>query len=81
MAADELTLADLEVGRTTGPCKVAKILALLTDKERETVQTALAGPKEKYPHRQIAAVLSKRVWAVSDHAVRSHRVGTCTCER
>ncbi len=81
MAVDELTLDDLTPSRVTGPCKVGKILAKLSDTERGMVETALAGPKEQYPHAKIATALSKRVWPVSDHAVSDHRSGACVCGR
>ena len=76
-----MTLADLEAGRKATPCKVGKILAELSEKERKTVDTALAGSMKTYPHTKIAAALSVRVEYVSAHVVRIHRTEKCSCQR
>jgi len=78
---EEIVLSDFTVQPKQKLCKVGNLLAKLSETERETVNTALAGPLELYPHTKIAEVLSNHVFPISDHTVRLHRTGACTCPK
>ena len=81
MAADELTIDDMRPKKKSEPCKVGKIIEILSETERQSVEKALAGSIKEFPHTKIAGALSQRIEYVSDSVVRKHRTKACSCER
>ena len=66
--ADELHRVDVR------PCKYARILAAVPDEDRQALLDTTAG------NAQIARVLRRHGFAVSEKAVRVHRNKDCGCE-
>jgi hypothetical protein len=63
-----------------GPsCGIAKILAQLSDDDRQLVQGWLAASKDEVGHAHIARTLTRVGHRVDGSSVGRHRRGECLC--
>ena len=62
-----------------GSCKIRTIYESLDAKDQEILKKALANPE--WTHSGLARELTDRGLAISDQALRVHRLGRCTCAR
>lgn len=61
------------------PCKVARLLAELSEDDLRKVEKAMACPDIR--DAPIAHFFDSRTLPVSDHSVHTHRKGLCTCSK
>lgn len=70
-------LEGLQPPKKIGSCKVRKLLESLEGKDREILSKALENPE--WPHITLARELNKRGLTISEHPMRRHRIGECSC--
>lgn len=75
--SDDLT----DFGKPATVCKVARLLAEMTDEQRTQATNALAADEWKVPSQRIADVLHRWGYAVSNNSVTRHRRSLCCCSR
>lgn len=62
-----------------GACKIRTIHDAIEPKDQEMLKQALANPL--WTHSGLARELTDRGLPISDQALRTHRLGRCTCAR
>jgi hypothetical protein len=62
-----------------GACRVRTIYESLEPKDQVMLKEALANPN--WTHSGLALELTNRGLSISDQALRTHRLGRCTCAR
>lgn len=80
-----MSLADeLAKERATSPsgpkCPVGKALLTLDPNDATALAAALAD-RDSYTGAHIANVLARRGYPIRDRAVRTHRLGGCSCDQ
>ena len=70
-------LEDLTPPTKVVACKVRTLMESLDAKDKEILKKALEDPN--WPHIRLAAELTKRGLKISEHPLRKHRIGGCSC--
>jgi hypothetical protein len=70
-------LEGLQPPKRIPTCKIRTILASLEPKDKEILEAALANPD--WHHITLSQELGKRGVFVSEHPMRRHRIGRCSC--
>ncbi len=71
-------LEGLQPPKKIPSCKVRKLLEALDAKDQEILKEALANPE--WQHITLARELNKRGLFISEHPMRKHRIGECSCD-
>ena len=58
-------------------CKVRAVMNALNDKDKESLKAAL--DNADWGHQSLAIELNKRGIFISEHPIRKHRIGRCSC--
>ncbi len=58
-------------------CKVRAVMTALDDKDKQSLQAAL--DNAEWGHQSLAIELNKRGIFISEHPIRKHRIGRCSC--
>jgi len=58
-------------------CKVRALMETLDDKDKVSLKAALDNPD--WGHQGLALELNKRGLFISEHPIRKHRIGRCSC--
>jgi hypothetical protein len=71
-------LEGLQPPKKIPSCKVRTVLESLEPKDREILKAALVDPE--WHHITLSQELTKRGIFISEHPMRRHRIGSCSCD-
>ena len=71
-------LEGLQPPKKIPACKVRSVMNALNDKDKELLKAALDNPD--WGHQTLAVELNNLGILISEHPIRKHRIGRCSCD-